>query len=90
MKVTGRQICKSQLEDDYWTIDWDDEAEVPFASRGSLWVAYDDPESIAEKAQYVLDMELGGAMVWSIDMDDFKGNCGDKNVLLQKINGYLG
>ncbi|CAG2057946.1 unnamed protein product [Timema podura] len=82
-------ICKSHLEDNDWTIDWDDEAEVPFASRGSLWVAYDDPESIAEKAQYVLDMELGGAMVWSIDMDDFRGNCGDKNILLQKINGYL-
>nr|CAD7397472.1 unnamed protein product [Timema poppensis] len=47
------QICKSQLEDDDWTIDWDDEAEVPFASRGSLWVAYDDPESIAEKVGYL-------------------------------------
>nr|CAD7461787.1 unnamed protein product [Timema tahoe] len=84
------QICQSQMVDDGWNINWDDEADVPFANRGTLWVGYDDPDSIAEKAQYALDKGLGGAMVWSIDMDDFSGNCGDKNILLQKIKGIIG
>ncbi|CAG2060286.1 unnamed protein product [Timema podura] len=84
------QICQSQMVDDGWNINWDEEADVPFANRGTLWVGYDDPDSIAEKAQYALDKGLGGAMVWSVDMDDFRGNCGDKNVLLQKIKGIIG
>nr|CAD7612126.1 unnamed protein product [Timema genevievae] len=84
------QICQSQMVDDGWNINWDEEADVPFGNRGTLWVGYDDPDSIAEKAQYALDKGLGGAMVWSIDMDDFRGNCGDKNVLLQKIKGIIG
>nr|CAD7397474.1 unnamed protein product [Timema poppensis] len=84
------QICQSQMVNDGWNINWDDEADVPFANRGTLWVGYDDPDSIAEKAQYALDKGLGGAMVWSIDMDDFRGICGDKNVLLWKIKDIIG
>ncbi len=37
-------------------------------------VGYDDIDSISIKAQYIMDNKLAGAMFWSIDSDDFKGN----------------
>nr|CAD7462076.1 unnamed protein product [Timema tahoe] len=83
------QICESQMKHRNWNINWDDEAKVPFANLEELCVGYDDPESITYKARYVREMKLGGAMVWSLDMDDFRGTCSDKNLLLQKINDYI-
>lgn len=45
--------------------------------------------SMREKAEYVKGMGLGGAMVWSIETDDFKGRCGDKYPLLKTLNEVL-
>lgn len=38
-------------------------------------VVYDSPRSIANKARYVVDKQLGGVWAWSVDTDDFNGNC---------------
>lgn len=45
--------------------------------------------SIKEKAQLIDDLNLGGAMVWSIDTDDFNGICGEKYPLLKTLNTIL-
>ena len=45
--------------------------------------------SIGEKSEYVNSMGLGGAMVWSIETEDFKGACGEPNPLLKTINDVL-
>jgi len=37
------------------------------------WVGYDDVESITEKCTIVEKYNLGGAMVWSMETDDFRG-----------------
>ena len=31
-----------------------------------------------DKAEYVVDQNLGGIMFWTIDNDDFRGACDDK------------
>ena len=50
---------------------WDDEAQVPylFDPQRSLFISYDDPQSIAIKAEYINDLGLGGAMFWELSGD---------------------
>jgi chitinase len=52
---------------------WDNATLTPYAysSQTGEWVSYDDTDSLAYKVSYVLEQGLGGAMVWSIDDDDF-------------------
>ena len=38
-------------------------------------VTYDSPRSIANKVRYAVQKGLLGVMVWSIDTDDFQGDC---------------
>ncbi|XP_050091877.1 chitotriosidase-1-like [Anopheles aquasalis] len=64
--------------------------KVPYAYSGRQWMSYDDPESIADKCNYAVNRNLGGVMMWSIDMDDFRGNYGRSYPLLKKVNECLG
>ncbi|MEC0371690.1 glycosyl hydrolase family 18 protein [Paenibacillus chibensis] len=48
---------------------WDDNAKAPYLFDGSTFISYDDPQSMAEKAKYVLDHKLGGAMFWEYSQD---------------------
>lgn len=38
-------------------------------------VTYDDSRAIANKMRFAVEKSLGGIMVWSIDTDDFLGEC---------------
>ena len=58
---------------------------APYCYKGDQWFSYDDEKSFEVKAKYILDHQLGGAMVWSIDTDDFQGFCGRKNGLLETL-----
>ena len=54
---------------------WDDEQKVPYLINNNLWVGFDDERSILNKMKWILENDYGGAMVWTLDMDDFNGNC---------------
>lgn len=42
------------------------------------------------QANYIVNEGLGGALVWALDLDDFKNWCGDgKYPLLQKMKDVL-
>lgn len=57
---------------------WDDEMKVPFAIQGDQWVGFDDEKSIRYKMKWLKESGYAGAMVWTIDMDDFNGTvCGN-------------
>nr|XP_002717503.2 chitotriosidase-1 [Oryctolagus cuniculus] len=50
------------------------EQKVPYVFRDNQWVGFDDVESFKAKASYLKQMGLGGAMVWTLDLDDFRGS----------------
>ncbi|AQS35728.1 chitinase [Shewanella psychrophila] len=52
-----------------WTLHWDDEAKVPYMTKGNYFLSYDDEESIGLKAQYINDQALGGTIVWHVAGD---------------------
>ncbi|XP_076166260.1 chitotriosidase-1-like [Ptiloglossa arizonensis] len=82
------EIC-SDLRQGGWTVVRDQQQRVPYAYEGNQWVGYDDPTSVREKANYINSLGLGGAMLWTIDTDDFRGSCGQKYPLLTALNQAL-
>ncbi|KAK9501596.1 hypothetical protein O3M35_012293 [Rhynocoris fuscipes] len=53
------------------------------------WVGFEDVYSIQLKMEYLKQEQLGGVMVWSLDLDDFNGVCGTKYPLLTTVKNYL-
>ncbi|PSU42432.1 chitinase, partial [Photobacterium frigidiphilum] len=52
-----------------WEHKWDAAAEVPYAVKGKYFLSYDDVPSIEKKAQYIVDNDLGGVIVWQVHGD---------------------
>jgi len=60
-----------------WTDTIDGCYKAPYTINGPYWIGYDNPESIALKAQMANYRGLGGIMVFGLDLDDFKGKFGE-------------
>lgn len=69
------EICDF-LHKDNTTLVWDNEQQVPFAYRDKQWVGFDDERSLKTKVGWLKSEGFGGIMVWSVDLDDFRGYCG--------------
>ncbi|XP_073681482.1 chitinase, acidic.1 [Garra rufa] len=54
-------------------IEWIGEQMVPYAVQGKSWVGFDNLESFTAKVQWLNSLNLGGASVWTLDLDDFAG-----------------
>lgn len=52
---------------------WQNIQKNPYVIRDRLWIGYDDTESIEIKAEWIVKQKLGGAALWSLDLDDFQG-----------------
>nr|XP_012227656.1 PREDICTED: chitinase-3-like protein 1 isoform X1 [Linepithema humile] len=72
-----------------WTVVRHEEHRTPYAYKGDQWFGYDDVISLTEKTKYINSLNLGGAMLWSIETDDFRGNCGEKYPLLKTLYAGL-
>ena len=70
------EICHL-IKNHKWQTNYDDEQQVPFAYKDDQWVGYDNQISIEKKCYYLVKQRLAGAMIWSLDLDDFLGRfCG--------------
>ena len=84
------EICDYVLNQG-WTVVTDPKGTMgPYAYKGKQWVSFDDTKMIRFKSRYVKEMGLGGAMIWALDLDDFRNVCGcESHPLLKTINREL-
>lgn len=61
--------------DTAWEQYWDEETKTPFAVNGEKLITFDNEKSIYEKVKFAMEKGLAGTMVWSLDTDDFQGDC---------------
>ena len=82
--LSYREIEQSYLP--FYTLHWDDHAKVPwlYNKETKIMISYEDPQSIAVKARYVIQKHLGGMMFWDLGQDDSKAT------LLDAIYKQLG
>jgi len=75
------EICQKILNKQLSYV-WNEEQKVPYAySKNSpssdptktVWVGFDDVTAFKHKADYIKKYQLGGGMIWALDMDDFTG-----------------
>jgi GH18 family chitinase len=77
------------IEENYlpsYTRSWDSEAQVPWLYNAGtgIMLSYEDPQSLASKADYVLANQLGGTMIWELAADD------DEDTLLNTLAAAFG
>lgn len=61
------------------TIVNDSDSKVPYLYRGYEWVSYDNRNSVSLKAAYIKDKGVRGAMIYSLNSDDYEGVCNNGN-----------
>ncbi|KAL1421432.1 hypothetical protein MTO96_004125 [Rhipicephalus appendiculatus] len=82
------EICRNIIFAN-WNRSFDSQGMCPYATNGKDWVGYEDEQSISKKVEFVRKEGYAGIAVLSLDMDDFRGECGTRNILLQTINNGM-
>ncbi len=67
-----------------WTVVRDPHYMVPYAYKNRQWIGYDDEQSLTLKTYYLLSKGLGGAMLWSIETDDFSARFHEETYVLTR------
>uniref|UniRef100_A0A7G3AFM1 Putative chitotriosidase-1-signalp detected n=1 Tax=Lutzomyia longipalpis TaxID=7200 RepID=A0A7G3AFM1_LUTLO len=84
------EICESLVQAPWTTVHLKNNA-VKYSYNEDQWVSYDDAETVTVKAQYAKAEGLAGVMIWTIDTDDFHGDCNKQAYpLLFAANKALG
>ncbi|XP_014671919.1 PREDICTED: probable chitinase 3 [Priapulus caudatus] len=70
---------------------WDDEQKASFLNKTPEWISYDNEQSVREKVTFLKERRLAGAMLWTLDFDDYTGKfCGAGDYpLLRTIDAEL-
>jgi chitinase len=62
-------IKKEYLSNPQYSKNFHYESLVPWLYNGKTFISYDDSQSIALKAEYIREQNLGGAMIWELSQD---------------------
>ncbi|XP_066995036.2 chitinase-3-like protein 2 [Anabrus simplex] len=81
--VSYRQVC-AFLAQPGTNYQFDKRSKVPYAFNGREWVSYDDNRSVSYKAEYIVNNDYAGAMVFSLNQDDYEGICTSKTFRLTR------
>ena len=67
-----KDLAENYVGQGDYTRYWHDEAQAPwlYSPSAQVFITYDDPESLAHKAGYVNEWDLGGVMFWELSCDD--------------------
>ncbi|XP_014227356.1 probable chitinase 2 [Trichogramma pretiosum] len=68
------EVCKYLLARE-WIDKWDNLSSTPYAIQQHKVIVYDNERSVQLKVHLAMEKGLAGVMVWSIDTDDFRGDC---------------
>jgi len=79
------ELCEKYFTQPGWTYVRDSEQQSIYGYKGTTWVGWDDLQAVQLKLDYIKSAGIGGAMLWSIDTDDFRGLCGPKYAILNSI-----
>ncbi|ENN70443.1 hypothetical protein YQE_12947, partial [Dendroctonus ponderosae] len=84
------EICDN-IQNKGWKVVQDPKRRMgPYAYKANQWVSFDDREMIRIKSEFIRRMDLGGGMIWALDLDDFKNKCGaGRHPLLTTIRNVL-
>lgn len=74
------EVCEAlKQKPTEWNVSWDPEASEAIATimdgDKTRVVIYDNCRSMANKVRFAIRQNLGGLMIWSVDTDDFNGQC---------------
>lgn len=84
------EICELIRHHGWKVVQDPHKAMGPYAYKGNQWVSFDDKDIIRKKSEYIRSMDLGGGMIWALDLDDFKNRCGEgRHPLLTIIRNVL-
>lgn len=69
--VSYTSITNNYLGNSNYEYHYDNEAGVPYiiSKDGTVFISYDNPRSIADKSEYIIDNGLGGMMYWENGLD---------------------
>ncbi|KAJ8318008.1 hypothetical protein KUTeg_003099 [Tegillarca granosa] len=68
------KVCLLQ-ENGEGQIYWDQEQMVPYYVKDNVWIGYDNVDSVKYKTNWIVREGYGGAMIWSLSLDDFNQMC---------------
>lgn len=69
--VSYSYIVNNYLNNDNYNYYYDRNAGVPYiiSTDGTVFISYDNPRSILEKSEYIIEEGLGGMMYWENGLD---------------------
>ncbi|KAG9508827.1 hypothetical protein GZH46_02667 [Fragariocoptes setiger] len=78
------EFCSNEKR---WTKKYDDVGKVPYAYHDDQWIGYEDAASLKIKMKWIREQGYGGAMIWALDLDDYRGECytAERNILLNAV-----